>query len=361
MTSALDRPDGSDEFSPYAPKRIREAAQAATHSGRSPRLESSKDDKRFESAPPAGVSDDSLVNEDFDLPLSLMQTPSSKPLAVRSFRSVAYLLRRPASAVPILASVTFFAVGAPLPVLTSSSNKSASELSQASSPTVGQTAANAADANPRGAKLFVEQAPARKVGEAIPLGISVRDLDQGGLVVVSGFADGTTLSAGKPIAKNNWWLSAADLEHAVVQPPPHFVGAMDVTVELRLADTALRDRRTLRFEWVDAAPAEAKPKSDAARSFAPDEIAAMLKRGDDLIASGDLAAAQLVLRPAAEAGDARAAMTLAGTYDPMTLEKLGVHGFSADVALARHWYEKAKQLGSPDASRRLEMLASGRQ
>ena len=97
---------------------------------------------------------------------------------------------------------------------------------------------------------------------------------------------------------------------------------------------------------------------DAIHSLDPNEIASLLKRGDALIASGDLAAARLVLRRAADAGDAHAAMTLAETYDPAILEKLGVHGLVPDVAMARDWYEKAKKLGAAEATRRLEMLAS---
>jgi TPR repeat protein len=88
------------------------------------------------------------------------------------------------------------------------------------------------------------------------------------------------------------------------------------------------------------------------------EIASSLSRGDALIASGDLAAARLVLRRAADAGDARAAMTLAETYDPAVLEKLGVHGVVPDLAKARGWYEKAKQFGATEATQRLELLAS---
>src|SRR5258706_1879351 len=100
---------------------------------------------------------------------------------------------------------------------------------------------------------------------------------------------------------------------------------------------------------------------DAIHHLDPNEIASSPRRADDLIASGDLAAARLVLRPAANAADARAAMTLAGTYDPAILEKLGVHGFVPDVAMARVWYEKAKKFGSAEAPQRLELLASKRQ
>jgi TPR repeat protein len=107
-----------------------------------------------------------------------------------------------------------------------------------------------------------------------------------------------------------------------------------------------------------AAVAEPMIPGDAIHHLDPNEIASSLKRGDVLIASGDLAAARLVLRRAADAGDARAAMTLAETYDPAILEKLGVHGVVPDSAMARGWYEKAKQFGATEATQRLELLAS---
>jgi hypothetical protein len=134
--------------------------------------------------------------------------------------------------------------------------------------------------------------------------------------------------------------------------------------------SALQDGRATAATPSAAAPVAALPPArvpapmipgDTIQHLDPNEIASSLRRADDLIASGDLAAARLVLRRAANAGDARAAMTLAGTYDPVILEKLGVHGFVPDVAMARVWYEKAKKFGSAEAPRRLELLASKRQ
>jgi hypothetical protein len=110
-----------------------------------------------------------------------------------------------------------------------------------------------------------------------------------------------------------------------------------------------------------AAVAEPMIPGDAIHHLDPAEIASSLRRGNELIASGDLAAARLVLRRAANAGDAHAAMTLAGTYDPVVLEKLGVHGFVPDAAMARVWYEKARKAGSAVAPERLEVLANKRQ
>jgi hypothetical protein len=100
---------------------------------------------------------------------------------------------------------------------------------------------------------------------------------------------------------------------------------------------------------------------DAIHHLDPNVIASSLRRADALIASGDLAAARLVLRHAADDGNAQAAMTLAGTYDPAVLEKLGVHGFVPDVAMARSWYEKAKKFGAAEAAQRLEVLANKQQ
>jgi TPR repeat protein len=81
-------------------------------------------------------------------------------------------------------------------------------------------------------------------------------------------------------------------------------------------------------------------------------------RGEEFIAAGDIAGARLVLQRAAEARDAGAALLLGATYDPIMLEKFRVRGFAPDIATARTWYERAKEFGSAEASRRLEMLAS---
>ena len=93
------------------------------------------------------------------------------------------------------------------------------------------------------------------------------------------------------------------------------------------------------------------------RHLDADELASMLRSADDLIKSGDLSSARLLLRRVAEAGDVRAAFTLAGTFDPNVLKALGLQDGALDIALARLWYERAAQLGSADAPRRLQQLA----
>jgi len=94
------------------------------------------------------------------------------------------------------------------------------------------------------------------------------------------------------------------------------------------------------------------------RSLGPDEIEILLKQGEDFVSVGDFASARLVFRRVWEANDMRGALALAATYDPIVLAKIGAKGATPDVAKAREWYVKARDLGSPDAAPRLEALAS---
>ena len=83
----------------------------------------------------------------------------------------------------------------------------------------------------------------------------------------------------------------------------------------------------------------------------------LLKRGESAFGNGDVAAARLLLRRAAEAGNARAAMILAATYDPRVLQQIGALGAEADTAQATAWYKKASEMGSAEAAQQLQQLA----
>ncbi|SDO25868.1 hypothetical protein [Afipia sp. GAS231] len=102
-----------------------------------------------------------------------------------------------------------------------------------------------------------------------------------------------------------------------------------------------------------AAPVEAAPPPSA-RRIAPDELAALLKRAKGLLAIGDITSARLLLERAADAQEAEAALMLAGTYDPQVLGTQDMRSVTPDPAAARLWYQKAAQLGSVDAKRRLQ-------
>jgi hypothetical protein len=104
-------------------------------------------------------------------------------------------------------------------------------------------------------------------------------------------------------------------------------------------------------------PAAAVPEPRAAVSLTRDEIASMLKRGEDLIAAGDIASGRLILTHLAEAGDAEASFVLAGTFDAAVLANLRVVGVQPDPAKARAWYARAAEYGSLEAKQRLQQSA----
>jgi hypothetical protein len=112
---------------------------------------------------------------------------------------------------------------------------------------------------------------------------------------------------------------------------------------------------------VAVAPAVREPvpvtrEAAPARRIDPDELVALLKRAKSLLAIGDITSARLLLERAADAQEAEAALMLAGTYDPQVLGSQDLRSVTPDEAAARVWYQKAAQLGSADAKRRLGQL-----
>src|SRR6266850_2390056 len=109
---------------------------------------------------------------------------------------------------------------------------------------------------------------------------------------------------------------------------------------------------------VAAAPAAAVPAAapPAARRIDAEELATLLKRARSLIAIGDIAPARLLLKRAADAQEATAALLLAQTYDPAVLGKQDMRSIAPDPALAREWYQKAARYGSVDAQQRLSQM-----
>jgi hypothetical protein len=169
-----------------------------------------------------------------------------------------------------------------------------------------------------------------------------------------------------------------DVVHADVQAPPPVADTPKQDPLRTPAAAGLLLQHGLTEANASPAPAEAMPASapqptiappsnDAAAppsatlSLAADEIAMLLKRGKDAFSTGDLAAARLLLRRAAEAGSAEAALALGATFDPLVIRRLGAIGAAPDPAQARQWYQKAVALGSATASQPLAQLEASAQ
>jgi hypothetical protein len=85
------------------------------------------------------------------------------------------------------------------------------------------------------------------------------------------------------------------------------------------------------------------------------EIAALLARGDTLLALGDISSARLFYERAAEAGDGRAALKLGKTFDPAFLDSVHLR-VRGDAAMAVSWYGRALELGEAEAEIPLKRL-----
>jgi TPR repeat protein len=97
------------------------------------------------------------------------------------------------------------------------------------------------------------------------------------------------------------------------------------------------------------------PELSQAQKAAAEQL---LAQGERYLAQGTLGAARLFFRQAADAGLALGAIRLGATYDPAELAKLKAQGILPDIAEARRWYERARQLGASDAEQRLARLGN---
>jgi hypothetical protein len=108
-----------------------------------------------------------------------------------------------------------------------------------------------------------------------------------------------------------------------------------------------------------AAAAPATPKKSVRETVAeylatnptPD---AMLAKAREFAKAGDMNAAFLVWRRAAETGNVPAQVELASFYDPLTAPPKA--GFTPDGARAADWYERAALAGNAEAQRKFGLL-----
>jgi DnaJ domain len=236
-------------------------------------------------------------------------------------------------------------------------------------------------------RLILQQNDSYAAGDTIPLGLQVSGEAAGLAVEISGLPTGTTVSSGRPLGAGSWRILGADVGNAMIHPPPGFGGVLEFAAVLRLSDDTVVDQGSFRLDWIptvapvpiasandrvisdtptnkaitSSAPTEKNARNRSAAS-PPDreQIELWIGRSQKLMSEGDVDAARTLLRHAAEAKDARAALALGSTYDPIMLAILQVRGVAADLSLAHDWYKKASELGSQEAQERLKLLASAK-
>jgi hypothetical protein len=232
------------------------------------------------------------------------------------------------------------------------------------------------------------------VNEPLSLGVNVNSPGASATVTIGGTPAGARLTVGRRMSTGEWRVPAQEISDASIIPPADFVGVMNLTAELRGSDGAALVSSLVRLTWTSATPVATvgvpasaaavasvpaapptpqpqpqpsitSPEPPAAtraeppvREINPDEVAGFLRRAQELLVSGDIQAARLLLLRAAEAHDAGAALSLAKTFDPLLSKQFGAADPEPDLAQARNWYQKAEEWGALEARRQLEALAS---
>jgi len=146
--------------------------------------------------------------------------------------------------------------------------------------------------------------------------------------------------------------------------PPIVRADENKNVEAAEVDNLTQHTRTQDAKAADSVKDRMHPQTQEitghVAQLKPEQIEDLIERGSEFVALGDMNSARLLFERAAEARDSKAAFALAGTYDPIVLQELGVQVPAADLGKARAWYRTALEFGSPGAARRLELLASWR-
>jgi hypothetical protein len=211
----------------------------------------------------------------------------------------------------------------------------------------------------------------------VPLPIRIGPADtmpKNSFLRVRGLPPTVSLSEGYATAPGAWAVPLYALSSLQMIVPAGVSGRAELMITLVGEDgTLLAEAKTMLVIQlqVQATPKEpAPPKEQRAEPQAPprgpllspadrEGAERLVARGEREIEQGQVAIARNFFLRAAQIGLARGALLLAATYDPRELARWGVQGVQPNLGEARKWYERARELGAPEAEERLARLGSG--
>lgn len=209
----------------------------------------------------------------------------------------------------------------------------------------------------------------------LPIQIGPQDaILKNSFIRIRGLPASAALSEGHAIGPGAWAVPLVGLASLAVIVPVGLQGRWDVVIGLVTIDgTVLTESKTA----LVIAPAQliapgnkGETPSTNVASLGPSGSAVgapvnteerekafgLLAKGQEQLGRGSIYSARMFFQRAAEAGLAEGALAAGGTFDPVELGKLNVIGLTPDVAAARKWYEKARELGAVEATERLRRL-----
>jgi len=214
-------------------------------------------------------------------------------------------------------------------------------------------------------------APGSQISLEIRIG-PLEALPRNSFVRLRGLPHPVSLTEGYSIGPGSWAVSLNALPKLKANVPAGEFGRSDLVIQLIATDgTVLAEARTALFMGTAAVGSRGGAAEALTPSVTRQDPAVLLPplsaedrtraqkfvdQGEGYLRQGNIAGARLLFRRAAEAGYAPAAIRLGATYDPAELDRLQVQGVPADRAEARKWYERARELGAPEAAERLARL-----
>jgi hypothetical protein len=241
------------------------------------------------------------------------------------------------------------------------------------------TILTAASASAQQARLNINVAPVMLAEPAsrspLPIQIGPQDaILKNSFIRIRGLPAAAALSEGHAIGPGAWAVPLLGLASLAVIVPVGLQGRWDVVIGLVTIDgTVLTESKTA----LVIAPAQliapgnkGETASTNVASLGPSGAAAgapvnteererafgLLAKGQERLGRGNIYSARMFFQRAAEAGLAEGALAAGGTFDPVELNKLKVIGLTPDIAAARKWYEKARELWATEATERLRRL-----
>jgi TPR repeat protein len=169
------------------------------------------------------------------------------------------------------------------------------------------------------------------------------------ILLLSGLPANAALSGASRMGADSWLVSPGALQQIEIVVPEWSASPIEVGVELRRTNGAIVAQSKL---WLAVPP----PASTQTAPLSETALADLVRNGDRLLNRGDVMAARALYEKAAAMGSAQAALALGATYDPRRLWSLGVFGTVGNKERARRWYQRAAELGHPEAKARIGAL-----
>ncbi len=136
----------------------------------------------------------------------------------------------------------------------------------------------------------------------------------GHYLIIAGLKRGARMSSGIELMFDTWHIDVSQLADLQLIVPAGFARRQHVDIELRRADGTTRKKSKMVLTTPGAAAIVADDADDAVDL--PAEVRRTVDEGEVQIDNGSLQGARILFERAADKGSARAALMLAGSYDP---------------------------------------------